>query len=80
MPLDLGKYIDFAQGVKYNKYCLNHEGGSYDEKEYALDHPNDIVGVKYYFEGIFTHYNNGYGTRKAEVICINGSWFVKQIY
>ena len=51
-----------------------------DEKEYALDHPNDIVGVKYYFEGIFTHYNNGYGSRKAEVICINGSWFVKQIY
>jgi hypothetical protein len=51
-----------------------------DEKEYALDHPNEIVGVKYYFEGIFTHYNNGYGTRKAEVICINGSWFVKQIY
>ena len=50
------------------------------EKEYALDHPNDIVGAKFYFEGIFTHFANGYGLRKAEVICINGSWYVKQIY
>ena len=52
----------------------------YAEKQYALDHPSDIVGAEYYFEGIFTHYNNGYDTRKAKVLCINGKWFVIQRY
>lgn len=52
----------------------------YSEKEYAVDHPNDIVGAEYYFEGIFTHYNHGYERRKAKVLCINGKWFVIQRY
>lgn len=52
----------------------------YQEKQYAVDHPNDIVGAEYYFEGTFTHYNNGYDTRKAKVLCINGKWFVIQKY
>ena len=52
----------------------------YSEKQYALDHPDDIVGAEYYFEGTFTHYNNGYDTRKAKVLCINGKWFVIQRY
>jgi len=50
------------------------------EKKYAVDHPNDIVGAEYYFEGVFTHYDNGYGTKKAKVLCINGKWFVIQKY
>lgn len=52
----------------------------YQEKQYAVDHPDDIIGAEYYFEGIFTHYNNGYDTRKAKVLCINGKWFVIQRY
>ena len=52
----------------------------YAEKQYAVDHPDDIVGAEYYFEGIFTHYNNGYDTRRAKVLCINGKWFVIQSY
>ena len=52
----------------------------YQEKQYAADHPDDIIGAEYYFEGIFTHYNNGYDTRKAKVLCINGKWFVIQRY
>jgi hypothetical protein len=52
----------------------------YKEKEYALDHPNDIVGAEYYFEGVFTHFNKGYDTRRAKVLCINGTWFVVQKY
>jgi len=28
-----------------------------DIKEYALDHPNDIVANKFYFEGRFTNYS-----------------------
>lgn len=51
-----------------------------DAKEYALDHPDKIVGAKYYFEGMFTHYNNGYGKRKAYVLCLNGHWYVKEVY
>ena len=50
------------------------------EKNYALDHINDIVGAEYYFEGVFTHWNNGYETRRAKVLCINGSWYVIQQY
>lgn len=52
----------------------------YQEKQYAVEHPEDIVGAEYYFEGTFTHYNNGYDTRKAKVLCINGKWFVIQRY
>ena len=51
-----------------------------DVKEYALDHPNKIIGAKYYFEGVFTHYGNGYGKKKAYVLCINGRWFVQEDY
>lgn len=51
-----------------------------DVKEYALDHPDKIVGAKYYFEGMFTHYDNGYGKKKAYVLCINGRWFVQEDY
>lgn len=56
--------------------CNLLEKDCYGEKQYAIDHPNDIVGAEYYFEGVFTHYNHGYNTRKAKVLCINGGWFV----
>ena len=52
----------------------------YEPKEYAISHPDDIVGAVYYFEGSFTHYANGYHTKKANVLCINGRWYVKQIW
>ena len=49
-----------------------------DVKQYALDHPDKIVGAKYYFEGLFTHYDNGYGKKKGYVLCMNGRWFVQE--
>lgn len=51
-----------------------------DEKEYAINHPDEIVGAEYYFEGTFTHYNNGYELIRAKVLYINGSWIVIRLY
>ncbi len=48
------------------------------EKEFAVNHPDDIVGAEYYFEGTFTHWNKGYNVCKAKVLCINGRWIVLQ--
>ena len=52
----------------------------YEVKEYAISQPDEIVGAVYYFEGEFTHYANGYHTKKANVLCINGHWYVKQVW
>lgn len=41
-----------------------------DIKEYALNHPEEIIANEFYFEGTFTHYNHGYDTRKAIVIYV----------
>lgn len=41
-----------------------------DIKDYAIEHPNDVIAEEFYFEGTFTHYNNGYETRKANVIYV----------
>lgn len=39
-----------------------------EAKDYAIKHPDDFCGKEYYFEGIFTHYGKGFGTRKARVL------------
>lgn len=39
-----------------------------EAKDYAIKHPDDVCGKEYYFEGVFTHYGKGYGTRKARVL------------
>ena len=49
-------------------------------KNYAVNHPNGIVGAEYYFEGVFTHYNRGYSTERAKVLCLNGNWYIVRIY
>lgn len=49
-------------------------------REYAVEHPNDIVGAEYYFEGVFTHYHHGYETKRARVLCLNGHWYVIEKY
>ena len=49
-------------------------------KDYAIEHPNDIVGAEYYFEGVFTHYNHGYSTERAKVLCLNGRWYILRKY
>lgn len=46
------------------------ESPIHDIKDFAIEHPDDVVANEYYFEGIFTHYNNGYNTHKAYVIYI----------
>jgi cytochrome c biogenesis protein ResB len=50
------------------------------EKDFAVNHPDDVVGAEYYFEGEFTHWNNGSNTRKARVLYINGRYIVLQQY
>ena len=51
-------------------------------KKYAIEHPNDDIANEFYFEGIFTHYNNGYDTRRAYVIYIPEieEYIVEQVY
>ena len=59
-----------------------------DAKEYAIKHPDKICGAEYYFEGVFTHYANGYDTRKARVLLmksiegkkVKDNWYVIQQY
>jgi hypothetical protein len=53
-----------------------------DIKDYAIEHPNDVIAEEFYFEGTFTHYNNGYGTRKAIVIYVPklDRYIIDQIY
>jgi len=53
-----------------------------DAKYYAIKHPDKICGAEFYFEGVFTHYGNGYGTRKARVLLMytedEDKWYVLQ--
>lgn len=42
-----------------------------DIKDYAIKHPDDIVAEEFYFEGTFTHYNNGYDDKMAKVIYVS---------
>ena len=42
-----------------------------DIKDFAIEHPDDIVAEEFYFEGTFTHYNNGYDTRNANIIYVS---------
>ena len=53
-----------------------------DIKDYAIKHPDDIVAEEFYFEGTFTHYNNGYGDRMARVIYVSklDRYIIDQIY
>lgn len=42
-----------------------------DIKEFALNHPDKIVGNEYEFSGVFTHYGKSkYGQRSATVVII----------
>lgn len=43
-----------------------------DIKDYALDHPDEIIAHEFYFEGIFTTYNieNKYNKRSMKIIVI----------
>lgn len=59
-----------------------------EAKDYAIKHPDDICGEEYYFEGVFTHYGNGFGTRKARVLLMKSikrknkkdNWYVIEQY
>lgn len=72
--------IEKENALRNGQVSVIRTWNCFQEKQYAVDHPDDIVGAEYYFEGIFTHYNNGYDTRKAKVLCINGKWFVIKKY
>lgn len=40
-------------------------------KEYALEHPDDIIANEFKFKGIFTHYGeNKYGEKSATIIVV----------
>ena len=39
-----------------------------DIKEYAVDHPDDIVAELFYFDAQFTHFGNGYSSEHAYVL------------
>lgn len=41
-----------------------------DIKRYAIEHPDDIVANEFYFVGTFTHFGNGYDTKKAKIIYV----------
>lgn len=53
-----------------------------DIKDLAIKHPDDIVAEEFYFMGTFTHYNNGYDSRKATVIYVQelDRYIIDQIY
>ena len=53
-----------------------------DIKDFAIKHPDDIVAEEFYFMGTFTHYNNGYDSRKATVIYVQelDRYIIDQIY
>lgn len=51
-------------------------------KKYAIKNPEKIIANEFYFEGIFTHFNNGYNTCKAYVIYVPKmeQYIVEQVY
>ena len=53
-----------------------------DIKDFAIEHPNDIVAEEFYFAGTFTHYNKGYDTKKANIIYVHklDRYIIDKIY